>query len=117
MSMSLNSACDYAINDPAMNPSSFNLGRYSRLALLLLMLAAQGITVAHDLGDHHGLTSHPCSSCIIGHGLGVAVSRSYETPPLQVYQTSAPILACTATLPTRVNCHSARAPPVSAWNT
>ena len=117
MAMSLNSGCDYGITSAAMNPSSFNLGRYSRLALLLLMLAAQGITVAHDLGDHHGLKSHPCSTCIIGHGLGIAVSSSCETPPLQVYQTFVPIRGISAALPPRVNCHCARAPPVSPWNT
>ncbi|MCB1690775.1 MAG: hypothetical protein KDI33_19915 [Halioglobus sp.] len=100
-----------------MNTSSFNLGRYSRLALLLLMLAAQGIAVAHDLGDGHGLTSHPCSSCIIGHGLGTAVNNSCETPVLQVHRAFAPVHAITATLAPRTSCHCARAPPVSPWNT
>ena len=115
--MTLYGALDCDIHSAAMHISTFNLGRYSRLALLLLMLAAQGFAVAHDIGDGHGLTSHPCSTCIIGHGLGVAVSSSYETSPLQVYQTSVPIHASTATLPTRVNCHCARAPPLSSWNT
>jgi hypothetical protein len=100
-----------------MNPSSFNLGRYPRLALLLLMLAAQGIAVAHDIGDAHGLNSHPCSSCIIGHGLGTAVSTSYETPRLQAYQPLATAHSIAATLTSRTNCHFARAPPIFSWNT
>lgn len=100
-----------------MNTSSFNLGRYSRLALLLLMLAAQGIAVAHDIGDSHGLQSHPCSTCIIGHGLGTAVSSSYETPLLQAYTTFAPIPVLGASLTPRINCNCPRAPPASPWNT
>lgn len=100
-----------------MNTSSFNLGRYSRLALLLLMLAAQGIAVAHDIGDGHGLKSHPCSTCIIGQGLGAAVSSSYETPSLQAYRTFATIPAIAPSLTPRVSCHCARAPPASPWNT
>ena len=117
MTRTLNSALDYGIHSAAMTTSSFNLGRYSRLALLLLLLAAQGMAVAHDIGDNHGLKSHPCSTCIIGHGLGIAVNSSCETPALQVYRALVPIHAITATLPTRVNCHCARAPPLSSWNT
>ena len=107
--------CDIPLGEMKFSP--YNLGRYTRLSLLLLLLTAQGIAVAHDLGDSHGLMSHPCSTCIIGHGLGTAVSFSYQTPPLQVYRTLTPIHSTTAILASRVNCHCARAPPISSWNT
>lgn len=111
--MTLYSVSGCVINCGAMNTPSLNLGRYSRLALLLLMLASQGIAVAHDIGDNHGLKSHPCSSCIIGHGLGAAISASFDTPALPFYRAFAPAHPITANLCSRVNCHKARAPPVS----
>jgi hypothetical protein len=100
-----------------MNPASFNLGRYSRLALLLLLLTAQGIAVAHDIGDSHALKSDLCATCIIGHGLGTAVGSSYAASPLQVCQTFAAVHSITATPAPHTNCHFARAPPLSSWNT
>jgi hypothetical protein len=100
-----------------MYTSTFKLGRYSRLALLLLMLAAQGLAVAHTISDGHGLQSHPCSTCIIGHGLGAAVSGSYDASPLQVYQAFDPAPSITATLASRSDWHLARAPPGAPWNT
>jgi len=81
------------------------------------MLAAQGIAVAHDIGDSHGLQSHPCSICIIGNGLGTAVTSSYETPLLQTYTTFAPIPVIGASLTPRINSHCPRAPPASLRNT
>lgn len=100
-----------------MNPSTFNPGRYARLALLLVMLAAQMITVAHEPGEHSGLKSDACSTCIIGHGLGNAVSASHEVPPLQLYRpfVAAPTVSATPT--SRTNGHLARAPPLSYRNT
>jgi hypothetical protein len=100
-----------------MNPLLFNLGFYSRLTLLLLMLAAQGIAVAHENGDSHELKSHSCSTCIVGHGLGVAIGASSDTPPVQVYQAFSPINPVATTLASRVNCHHTRAPPAFSWNT
>ena len=115
--VTLYSALDCDIHTAAMHTSTFNLGRYSRLALLLFMLAAQGFAVAHDIGDGHALQSDPCPSCIIGHGLGAAISAKYDTPPFQAYQAFTPI-ACSTAIPTsRVNCHLARAPPKSLRNT
>jgi hypothetical protein len=100
-----------------MKLSTFNLGHYSRLTLLLLMLGAQGIAAAHDIGNGHALNSDVCATCVIGNGLGTAVGASYETPPLRVCQTHAPVHSITAALASRVNCHFARAPPLSFWNT
>ena len=100
-----------------MNKSPYNLGRYARLTLVLLMLMAQGFAIAHDVGDNHGLQSHPCATCIIGHGLGAAVSVNYESPLLRSYQPQVPPLAITATLASRPGCHLARAPPLLSWNT
>jgi hypothetical protein len=81
------------------------------------MLAAQGFAVAHDIGDGHGLQSHPCSTCIMGHGLGTAVSGSLEVTPLQLYQAFAPTPSITVALASRTNTHLARAPPAAPWNT
>ena len=100
-----------------MNSSLSNFGRYSRLALLLLMLAAQGISAAHDIGDSHSLKSDLCSTCIIGHGLGAGVSVSYETPALRTYQPLASIHSIAAPLSARTDCHLARAPPLFSRNT
>jgi hypothetical protein len=97
--------------------SSFNLGRYARLALLLLMLAAQGMAFAHDIGDSHVLKSDPCASCVIGHGLGTAVSSSCAAPSLPLYQPLLPACTNAATPTSRTNYHPARAPPVLSWNT
>jgi hypothetical protein len=115
--MTLNNAFSCDISSAAMNTSSFNLGRYSRLALLLLMLAAQGIAVAHDIGDSHSLKSDPCASCIIGHGLGTAVTSGCEALPLPVCQPAVPARSNAAPLASPTHCHLARAPPVSSRNT
>ena len=94
-----------------MNLCAYNPGRYARLVLLLLMLAAQSIAVAHGIGENHGLESHSCATCIIGQGLGTAVSVNYETPTLHPYQAFALTRSNTVTLAPRTNCHAARAPP------
>ena len=100
-----------------MKTSPYNLGRYARLTLILLMLMAQGVAIAHDVGDNHGLQSHPCATCIIGHGLGAAVNTSCDTPLLRAYQPQIPAQAMTAPLALRPGCHPARAPPLLSWNT
>jgi hypothetical protein len=97
--------------------TSFTISRRLRLALLLLMLASQGIANAHALGDSHALETDTCATCVIGHGLGAALGASYEAPPAQV--------ACFSLLPqatvfaqvARTTCHFARAPPASSWKT
>lgn len=115
--MTLNSQSSCDISCAAMTNSFFNLGRSARLALLLLMLAAQGIAFAHDIGDSHSLTSDPCASCVIGHGLGTAVSSSCAAPSLQLYQPPLPAYSNAATPTPRTNYHLARAPPAFSWNT
>ena len=94
-----------------MNLSAYNPGRYARLALLLLMLAAQSVAVAHGIGEDHGLQSHSCATCIIGQGLDSAVGVNYEIPTLHPYQAFVPARSNTITLAPRTNCHAARAPP------
>ena len=100
-----------------MTLSSFNLSRGLRFALLLLMLASQGIAYAHDVGSHHALESDSCATCVIGHGLGAAVEASYSAPALE----HAPALATASCIASpraaKVQCRFARAPPVSHWNT
>ena len=62
---------------------SLNLfGRNLRLALLLLLLASQGIASAHEQSPGHSLDSHLCSVCLIGHSLGAAVSANSDLPQL-----------------------------------
>ena len=89
------------------------LGHYPRLALLLLMLAAQGIASVHDLGDSHAFKSDLCATCIIGHGLGAAVSVSYDAPQVQIYHALIALVAMPSAAVARTYSNIARAPPVS----
>jgi len=89
------------------------LGRYPRLALLLLMLAAQGIANAHELGDSHAITSDSCATCIIGHGLGTAVSVSHDAPQIQVYHALIANHVIISAAVSRTGSNFARAPPAS----
>ena len=99
-----------------MKPLTLNLGRYPRFALLILMLAAQGVATAHDFEDTHTLKSDSCSTCIIGQGLGSAISASHEIPPVHAYLAWTPARAIAATLASRTDSHQARAPPTFSWN-
>jgi hypothetical protein len=107
----LKPAINCGIYTRAMNLSTYNPGRFARLALLLVMLAAQSIAVAHDIGEEHGLQSHSCATCVIGHGLGTAVSFSYETPTQFPCHAFTPTDSTTDTLAPRTNYHLARGPP------
>jgi hypothetical protein len=100
-----------------MNLSYFTLGRGLRFALLLLMLASQGIVNAHDLGNKHFLEKDTCSTCVIGHGLGVVLGASHDAPPLPIRRASLPLEATTSARAARTTCHFARAPPGPVWNT
>ncbi len=100
-----------------MKLSSFTLSRYLRLSLLLLMLAAQGIVNAHELGDSHSLQSDPCTTCLVGHGLGAAVSVNYEAPQVQIGHVVIPTYSILDVLFARTQSHFARAPPGTLWNT
>jgi hypothetical protein len=101
----------------AMNLSAFQLSRSLRLALLLLMLASQGLVNAHALGDQHLLETDTCSTCVIGHGLGTALGTSYDAPALLVWHASQSLQATVSARVARTTCHFARAPPGSIWNT
>ena len=96
-----------------MKPVTSTLGRYPRLALLLLMLAAQGIASVHDLGDSHTFKSDLCATCIIGHGLGAAVSVSHDASQIPIYHALIAIVAITSAAVARTYSNIARAPPIS----
>ena len=99
-----------------MNLSSYILGRHLRLALLLLLLASQGIVNAHELGSSHSLDSHHCSTCLIGHGLGGAVNVHPDVPQVQVAQAPVSIHSIADVLAPRSHYYSTRAPPGSLCN-
>lgn len=113
----LNNDVKLAIDNGVMNLPPLNMDRSLRLVLLLLMLAAQGIVNAHELGDNHSLDSHLCSTCVVGHGLGTALSVSYEAPQLQVCHALLPIDAASVKQVSRTHWHFARAPPGALRNT
>lgn len=89
------------------------LGRYPRFALLLLMLAAQGVASVHELGDSHALNSDLCATCIVGHGLGAAVSVSHDAPKIPIYRPVIANPAVTTATVARTYSNIARAPPAS----
>lgn len=82
----LNIAARAAIHARDMCISPNILGRHLRLVLLLLVLAAQSIANAHELDSSHPLDSHPCSVCLVGHGLGAAVNAHPDVAHLSVEQ-------------------------------
>jgi len=96
-----------------MNVPFSRLGRYPRLALLLLMLAAQGVANAHELGDSHAITSDSCATCIIGHGLGTAVTDSPVALQIPFCHAPVSLQSITNLAISRTHSHFARAPPAS----
>ncbi len=100
-----------------MKLSSFTLSRYLRLSLLLLMLAAQGVVNAHELGDSHSLQSDPCTTCLVGHGLGAAISVNYEAPRVQISHLIISTYSILDIQLSRTQSRFARAPPGTLWNT
>jgi hypothetical protein len=99
-----------------MKLSSCTLSRYLRLSLLLLMLAAQGVVNAHELGDSHALQSDPCTTCLVGHGLGAAVSVNFEAPQVQIGHLVIPTYSIPDVSVSRTQTHFARAPPGTLCN-
>lgn len=100
-----------------MNLSSFTLGRSLRLALLLLMLASQGIVSVHALDAAHHLDTDNCPTCVIGHGLGAALDAVNEGPLVQAYRVIPAMQPTVAAGAARVTSQFARAPPGALWNT
>lgn len=92
---------------------SFNPGRYLRLALLMLLLAAQGIGYAHEIGHLDSVESGLCATCSIGNGLGAGVTVSHAAPEVQVCHALIPVHSIAPALVSRTNSHFARAPPHS----
>lgn len=99
-----------------MNLSSCVLGRHLRLALLLLLLAAQGIVNAHELGSSHSLDSHHCSICLTGHGLGSAVNVHPDLPDLRAGQAAVSSHVVADVPAPRSHYYFSRAPPGSLCN-
>jgi hypothetical protein len=109
----LNIAARAAIHGLDMRISPNILGRKLRLVLLLLVLAAQGIANAHELGSSHALDSHPCSVCLVGHGLGAAVNAHPDVPQLQVDQALVTSRSIDNVRSSHNSYYSTRAPPQS----
>ena len=109
----LNIAAQAAIHGRDMRISPNILGRNLRLVLLLLVLAAQGIANAHELGSSHALDSHPCSICLVGHGLGAAVNAHPDVPQLQVGQALVPTHSIANVRSSHRSYYFTRAPPQS----
>lgn len=102
-----------AIDIRRMQNISYTLGYNLRLALLLLMLASQGIAGAHELDASHLLDSHPCSICVLGHGAGAAVCSRPEAPQLPSALALAPSPSTSDVLVAHSNYYSSRAPPAT----
>lgn len=100
-----------------MNLSSFTLGRHLRLALLLLLLAAQGSVSAHELGSTHSLDSHLCSICLTGHSLAGALNVHPDVPQVQIALATPLIHSIDDVLVSRGHYYFTRAPPGSLCNT
>ena len=109
----MNIAAWGAIHRRDMYIPSHILGRKLRLVLLLLVLAAQGIANAHELGSSHTLDSHPCSICLGGHGLGAAINAHPDVPQLQVGQALVPSHSITNVRSSHSSYYFTRAPPHS----
>lgn len=62
-------------------------GRYLRAALMLLLLAAQGVAAAHELNHWHGPSQEICATCSIGNGLDSPLAAPQT--PLQTPDRSA----------------------------
>ena len=107
----LNVAAYTVIHSSVMYTSPHILGRTSRLVLLLLLLAAQGFVTAHELDSGHTLDSHACSACVVGHGLGAAITAQPDVPQFQVVQTSVPSHSISNVRSSHKSYYLSRAPP------
>jgi hypothetical protein len=96
-----------------MNLSFLNPGRYLRFAMLALLLAAQGVSYAHELGHFDSAESGYCSTCSIGNGLGAGVSVSHEAPSVIQNHAQASVSLISFHPVSRINPHFARGPPRS----
>jgi hypothetical protein len=109
----LHSKFNLVIGSGYMKFSAATLGRYPRIALLLLLLAAQGIANAHELGDSHAFASDSCASCIIGHGMGSAITGCQDAPQIQICHALIANHVIVSAAVVRTRSSFARAPPAS----
>lgn len=84
-----------------------------RIALVTLMLAAQGLAYAHELGHLETGYSNNCGICSIGHGFGSSVNASHDIASIQVERALISTSTIIAIVKTRLPAHFARAPPLS----
>ena len=89
------------------------IGRRLRLALLLLLLASQGIANAHEQSAGHWLDSHLCSVCLIGQSLDAAVGSNSGVPQLPATCAAGLTQPVAAILISHTNYYLTRAPPAS----
>jgi hypothetical protein len=107
----LNNAVDDVISARDMHISTHILSRNLRLVVLLLLLASQGIVNAHELGSSHALDTDTCSVCVVGHGLGAAITAQPGVPQLQVVQASGPSHSISNVHNSHKSYYFTRAPP------
>jgi hypothetical protein len=96
-----------------MKVSATLLSRHLRLALLLLLLASQGIANAHEQTARHSLDSHLCSVCIISGGLIAAVDAHPDLPQLFAACSVCLTQPIAVVLISHHNYYFTRAPPAS----
>ena len=101
------------IDSGVVKTSHHRIGRNLRLVLLLIMLAAQGIANSHELGAQHSFDSPLCSICVLGHGLGAAVTSQAYAPQLQINPTPASVGLTATPLSARYSHYHSRAPPIA----
>ena len=89
------------------------IGRRLRLALLLLLLASQGIANAHEQSAGHWLDSHLCSVCLIGQSLDAAVDGNSGVPQLPATCAAGLTQPVAVVLISLRKEYLARAPPAS----
>ena len=85
----------------------------SRLALLVLMLAAQGAAYAHEIGHFESGNSNFCEICSIGSSLDNAVTISHDIPTVQSGICSHSLSTFVAVFDKAAPTNFARAPPLS----
>jgi len=84
-----------------------------RLHLLLFLLAAQSLAIAHDR-DHLGAKDvNECVVCSVAHGLGNALAASYEFPAIELHTRVYSAAVQTVSSRAQNSRQTARAPPVS----
>lgn len=88
-------------------------GPVARIALLALLLAAQGLAFAHDLEHLGGHGESLCAVCSASHAQDGATLESADAAEPQPIRTPCPATATLAVRATFAGVFHARAPPAS----